>query len=712
MNLQNIFSQYLRDAVQFFIVMVVLGVVFNVGISLAHAAGTIVIEKEVDNVAGIGETFSFVITNLATGTSTDFDVIGGDSYIISDLAISTSSLVIGTYSIVETDTNGWSLDSIICDQTVGQAGIWYGSATNADPLTIELNEEDNTFTCVSSSGIVSGNINGHVWYSNDADSIFDDNDEPQVNLEIIATNLSTNASSTAYTNSSGYYEFTDIPVGNYSLDFGGSSEGVSVTKDNTTETNHFSYKDSSVWKDETRVQLNATVINDNSGALNEDDISFLMVVEKTAQSDQNIPWDVSTTTMYSGREGWFPEHLSATLVAEPIYGYNMSVWSTAKGSHRECTDIGGGLATSTTAIIDQVLSCDITYDDLEEVSTSAWVWNDGDIDGLYEQGDDLLGSQEFNIYDSLWQLVDGQSIGSNDTDVDFSPYVGDYVCLITDGLQVQTGLSGNLSVVVDNESPNKNNEGSECHQITSINVKNADLGFGIYTPAILTIEKEVINDDGGTATVSDFRFTVTNASTSIATIVGHGDTVTLDEGDYIITESGPDGYIAGDWKGDCEVDGTISLKSGSDYICKITNNDEEKKGGSSSTRVNRNNTNSGSAAPKVLGASASKQCNMYLQDYLKMDLAEDNDFFQVLRLQYFLIKQGFGVSLTGEFDTKTDHAVHAFQTQYAEEVLKPWSDAGIIPAPSLSTGYVYQTTRWKINNLMCEGAEAFPDPLI
>jgi hypothetical protein len=29
-----------------------------------------------------------------------------------------------------------------------------------------------------------------------------------------------------------------------------------------------------------------------------------------------------------------------------------------------------------------------------------------------------------------------------------------------------------------------------------------------------------------------------------------------------------------------------------------------------------------------------------------------------------------------------------------------------------ATGYIYQTTKWKINSILCPGVEAFPDTLI
>lgn len=100
--------------------------------------------------------------------------------------------------------------------------------------------------------------------------------------------------------------------------------------------------------------------------------------------------------------------------------------------------------------------------------------------------------------------------------------------------------------------------------------------------------------------------------------------------------------------------------------------------------------------PSLLPDTAS--CPSYITDYMRRDF--NNNSEQVLRLQAFLQStRGYDVDLTGTFDAKTDLAVHAFQTEYADDILKPWGDA------SKSTGYVYITTKQKINALVCSGHE-------
>ena len=96
----------------------------------------------------------------------------------------------------------------------------------------------------------------------------------------------------------------------------------------------------------------------------------------------------------------------------------------------------------------------------------------------------------------------------------------------------------------------------------------------------LTLVKEVVNDDGGTAVESEWNLTATGPTT----ITGAGPTVSdvVAAGDYTLSESdGPDGYTAGDWS--CVdaamepvpvVSDVIELANGDDVTCTIVNDDD------------------------------------------------------------------------------------------------------------------------------------------
>jgi hypothetical protein len=128
-------------------------------------------------------------------------------------------------------------------------------------------------------------------------------------------------------------------------------------------------------------------------------------------------------------------------------------------------------------------------------------------------------------------------------------------------------------------------------------------------------------------------------------------------------------------------------------------NDNNRRGGGGGTKVKKT-----PPAGEVLGVTT--QCGMYLSDYMREGIG--NDTWEVKKLQLFLnIVQGNKLEVNGIFDDATDEAVRAFQLKYQLEVLTPWFTAGFVPHNN-PTGWVYQLTRWKINNIVCPGSEAAP----
>jgi len=87
------------------------------------------------------------------------------------------------------------------------------------------------------------------------------------------------------------------------------------------------------------------------------------------------------------------------------------------------------------------------------------------------------------------------------------------------------------------------------------------------------------------------------------------------------------------------------------------------------------------------------ECN-YLLEYLKIDKV--NNPVEARKLQTFLNNfEGFSLEVNGIFDEPTFNAVHAFQLKYSEDILDPW---GV----DFSTGYVYITTKKKVNEIYCQ----------
>ena len=172
------------------------------------------------------------------------------------------------------------------------------------------------------------------------------------------------------------------------------------------------------------------------------------------------------------------------------------------------------------------------------------------------------------------------------------------------------------------------------------------------------------------------------------------------------TEEGP---LPACWNGtDDDGDGSIDLD---DPDCDSALDDSE-----SAESGSGGNDTSGSGAPNngiggtIVGLidlgggstvnPADVSCEMYLTQFIRA--GQDNDPDQVRRLQYVLKHfEGHDIEINGIYDDATLAAVHAFQTKYAADILEPWGIRS-------STGYVYLTTRKKINEIFCNNTKAFP----
>jgi peptidoglycan hydrolase-like protein with peptidoglycan-binding domain len=105
----------------------------------------------------------------------------------------------------------------------------------------------------------------------------------------------------------------------------------------------------------------------------------------------------------------------------------------------------------------------------------------------------------------------------------------------------------------------------------------------------------------------------------------------------------------------------------------------------------------GSVAGASTGPGAS--CTTHISAFMGPNRTNDPE--QVRRLQtIFKTIEGMDVDVNGVYDAKTFAAVKAFQTKYADEILKPWG----LTAP---TGFTYLTTRKKLNEVFCVGMD-FP----
>lgn len=108
----------------------------------------------------------------------------------------------------------------------------------------------------------------------------------------------------------------------------------------------------------------------------------------------------------------------------------------------------------------------------------------------------------------------------------------------------------------------------------------------------------------------------------------------------------------------------------------------------------------GSGNGGSVSGAATTTCDTYLTKFIKF--GQQNDEEQVKRLQYVLkTYEGAAVEENGTYDQETLSAVHAFQTKYWDTILAPWDI-------KQSTGYVYLTTRKKVNEIYCKNELLFP----
>ncbi len=163
-------------------------------------------------------------------------------------------------------------------------------------------------------------------------------------------------------------------------------------------------------------------------------------------------------------------------------------------------------------------------------------------------------------------------------------------------------------------------------------------------------------------------------------------------GDEAQCDDGLDNDSDGLW--DMEDPGCSDLSDDDETDVVEEGNSGGSNGGGSSNR-------GGGSKKKHPGLVAGlEDCSQFLTDFLKF--GANNNTEQVNRLQMFFKEfEGMDVAQTGIFDAATLSAVHAFQAKYMGDVMGPWG-------ASRTTGYVYLTTRKKVNELYCKGTEQFP----
>jgi hypothetical protein len=332
---------------------------------------------------------------------------------------------------------------------------------------------------------------------------------------------------------------------------------------------------------------------------------------------------------------------------------------------------------------------------------------------------DVLGNYSFTLPVGMWTISEVPKVGWIQTGVRLYgvPQPGTMTCAVS---------VGGATPAVTSES------GTQC------DFGNDEVDVSSDPQETITVCKY----DDEERVVSGWVMTIANAKSSSTAVTGQNGcvsfTVNPDEGPWRVTEEMKTGWTFASHDAEmgvegvndagvpfCEFFGRYEARGQATYAdegsprCSFFNNrpvivdpdpedpivnppsDNNRRSGGSSTRVTR-------AAPVgIVAGAATTTAPMcpFLLDH--MQAAWDNDPFEVTKLQLFLNMFVGTTSVTGVFDAATVVRVKEFQEQYRSEILEPWYQRGIVPH-NRPTGFVYKTTRWKINDIICPGFEPYP----
>lgn len=142
-----------------------------------------------------------------------------------------------------------------------------------------------------------------------------------------------------------------------------------------------------------------------------------------------------------------------------------------------------------------------------------------------------------------------------------------------------------------------------------------------------------------------------------------------------------------------------------------TGDDDDDDNGGPTSSHRRGGGGGSSNAGEVLGATTDTQFCPFLRDYQHINLK--NDPSEVNKAKAFFNSYlGKALTLNGIFDKAMFDSVWEFQSMFKDDVLNTWTEKFPGVLDNRPTGYLYQTTKWKINSIVCPGYETFPDQLV
>lgn len=133
--------------------------------------------------------------------------------------------------------------------------------------------------------------------------------------------------------------------------------------------------------------------------------------------------------------------------------------------------------------------------------------------------------------------------------------------------------TGNHSAVTASTGSEPKHNGDNSLEANNLTLAQYLAGSSCVTPTVLptiTVNKVVVNDNGGTKVVADFPLSVTKGSNTFSVTSGAKNVVT--PGTWTVSETSSSGYSAS-FSGDCDANGNVVLSGSQNKTCTITNDD-------------------------------------------------------------------------------------------------------------------------------------------
>lgn len=608
----------------------------------------------------------------------------------------------GEHTVSETNLDGYS------------AGVWGGDCDENGDVTVAQGE---TATCTITNNDIAPGLTLHKTVTNDNGGDAEPSDfQAFINDNPVDWEDTQVLDAGAYTLTES--ELSGYEAGDWECD-GGSLDGNIVTIE-VGETVECTIVNDDVAP---TITLTKEVINDNGGTAGSNDFGLVIGATAVGSGDTlevNANTDIAINEL--GLDGYLFVSISGDEGCPLELGDTVSL---SEGQNLNCTITNDDIAPTLT------LEKFVDNGEQGDESPSAWLLTaTGDqgepfilqgeggasSDGTFVAGTYTLSeSGPDHFAAGQWSCVtnNGDPVEGNVVEIGLGD---DVYCSIVNTF---TPFSSDISVTktVDDETPNANQQ-----VVYTLTVSNAgpDTANNVEVADLLPAGATYVSDDGAgaynsgtgvwavgslangasatlhiTATASANEGDVVNNAASVTSSTADPDSEDNSDSASFTVNVTPQTPVTQCNDGlDNDGDDFIDLQDPGceDNPLKDDEGDSDNGGGGGGQRVNR-------PAGEVLGATT-EECSEYLFEYIKK--GANNNPVEVTKLQQFLNNfEAFNLSVNGIYDDASYNAVHAFQTKYLNDIMIPWG-------ATRSSGYVYYTTKKKINEIYCQFTKEFP----